>query len=157
MLRKFKKGSSSGMPILAIVGVVATLAGIGVIFQVIGNVGTQTGEDHDRRNLVDLGASIENKCTDVSTEDNPSTVPITVEFVLKSDTTLKSTEADDDQYISQLYLDFSDSNRYYDLPSDTCNIEFLNESDNIGPGQYQGTVSHVSTQGDTPEIEVVLN
>lgn len=159
MSKRFRKGSSEGMPILAIVGVVATLAGLGVIFQVIGNVSNQTGEDYDRRELFDLGASIENKCADVSSETSDSSVtPITVGVEIRSDVQIKSTPADNNDFIDSLYLDFEQDETTYNLPADTCDINYMNESDTIDAGQYQAVVEHTgSGSNDKPNIKVVLN
>ncbi|AOV95393.1 hypothetical protein AQV86_05760 [Nanohaloarchaea archaeon SG9] len=161
MFSRLRKGTNSGMPIIAVVAVIGSLAGMGVIFQVIGGVGTETGQDHDRRELNDIGSAIENKCTDVAgNSDTSSVTSIDVSVDLKTDSELGSAsgESGEGEYISELELSFSDSTETYDLPSDSCDIEWMN--DTLGTGQYQFTVSqdgYSDSDNDVPIIRVEAN
>lgn len=158
MLEKFRKGSNSGMPIIAVVAVIGALAGMGVMFQVISGVGTETGQDHDRRQLSDLGSAIENKCADISSgSDATSITSIDVSVELQTDSELRPGD-EDEQYNDMLVLEFSDSSQSYDLPTDDCSIEIINDS--IPTGQHQVQVSHdgYSDSGeDVPVIRVEAN
>jgi mevalonate kinase len=157
MLGKYRKGSNAGMPIIAVVAVIGALAGMGVIFQVISGVGTETGQDHDRRQLTDLGSAIENKCEDLSSgSDATSITSIDVSVELQTDSELRPEDPEED-YNSKLVLEFSDSSQSYNLPSDDCKINIVNES--IPTGQHQVQVSHngYGNDNDDPIIKVRAN
>jgi len=164
MLQRFRKGSNSGMPIIAVVAVIGALAGMGVMFQVIGGVGTETGQDHDRRELTDIGSAIENKCTDLSGDSDTSSVTsISVSVELQTDSHLGPSDEgseEGEEYMDELDLDFEGSSdtESYDLPSDSCDIEWMNET--LPTGQYQFSISHegYSDSGeDVPVIRVEAN
>lgn len=156
MLREFRKGTNSGMPIIAIVAVIGSLAGMGVMFQVISGVGSQTGQDADRRQLTDLGSSIDNKCEDLSSNsDATSVTSIDVTVELKTDSTLKGIEVDgDESLITKLKLEFSGGTdaTNYDLPSDNCDIMPSNFP--LESGQHQVEVSGEANGDDEPIIRV---
>ena len=146
MFKKFSKGSNSGMPILAVVAVMTTLAGMGVIYQVVGSIGSQTGQDHDRRELTELGSAIENKCTDLSgTSDTTSVVAISVEVQINSDATLKEEG-------NQLKMQYGGEDEdTYTLP-DSCDIN-VNFGE-LESGNHQIEVSGDKNGNNDPEITV---
>lgn len=140
------KGSSPGMPILAVVGVLCTLAGIGIIFNVTQGLGTKTAEDHDNRELVDLGNAINNKCLDVSGESSTTSVTgISVDFELRNSENLRKENG-------KLKVDSPDGTIEYSIPTDTCNINLLNDSIDIG--QYTMSITHEDGTENPPEINV---
>ena len=159
MLEKFRKGSNSGMPIIAVVAVIGALAGMGVMFQVISGVGTETGQDHDRRQLSDVGSAIENKCADLSSgSDATSITSIDVSVELQTDSELRPGDPEEEDYNDMLVLEFSDSSQTYDLPTEDCKVNIVNES--IPTGQHQVQVSqngHFENDDDVPVIRVVAN
>ena len=134
------------MPILAVVAVMTTLAGMGVIYQVVGSIGSQTGQDHDRRELTELGSAIENKCTDLSgTSDTTSVVPISVEVQINSDATLKEEG-------NQLKMQYGGEDEdTYTLP-DSCDIN-VNFGE-LESGNHQIEVSGDKNGNNDPEITV---
>lgn len=159
MLGKYRKGSNAGMPIIAVVAVIGALAGMGVIFQVISGVGTETGQDHDRRQLTDLGSAIESKCEDLSSEsDATSITSIEVSVELQTDSELRPGDPEEEDYNDMLVLQFSDSSQSYDLPTDGCSVNIVNES--IPTGQHSVEVSHngySDSDEGVPVIRVVAN
>lgn len=159
MLEKFRKGSNSGMPIIAVVAVIGALAGMGVMFQVISGVGTETGQDHDRRQLTALGSAIENKCTDLSSgSDATGITSIDVSVELQTDSELRPGDPDEEDYNDMLVLEFSDSSQSYDLPTDDCSVNIVNDS--MPTGQHQVEVSHngySDSNDEVPVIRVVAN
>lgn len=161
MLEKFRKGSNSGMPIIAVVAVIGALAGMGVIFQVINGVGAETGQDHDRRQLTDLGSAIENKCEDLSSgSDATSITSIDVSVELQTESELRPGNENDggEEYNDMLVLEFTDSSESYDLPTEDCSVNIVNDS--IPTGTHSVQVSHngySDTGNDVPVIRVVAN
>jgi len=155
MLKKFSKGSNSGMSIRGIGPVISSLAGLGVIYQVVGTVGAETGQDHDRAELQDLGSAIENKCTDLAgTSDSTSFTAITVDTEIRSDATLSPQGEDGNLRLQMSYGSESDTDSY-ELPGDECDITItLNDDNELGPGQYQIEVSGEDDGSGDPEITV---
>lgn len=146
LLSTESKGSSPGMPILAVVGVLCTLAGIGIIFNVTQSLGTKTAEDHDHRELVDLGNAINNKCTDVSGESSTTSVTgITVDFELRNSESLRKEDG-------KLKADSPDGTISYDIYTDTCNINLLNDSIDIGT--YTMSITYEDGTENPPVINV---
>lgn len=151
MLQKYRKGSNSGMPILAIVAVVCTLAGLAVIFQVVGSVGSQTGQDHDKRQLVDLGAAVENKCQDISGDTNSqSVIPISKDIELRANTEL---EKEEDQFILRTENQVIDT---YSIPNESCEVNM--DASPLSTGSYNVQISHNGENGEgLPKIQIEVN
>lgn len=146
LLSTKSKGSSPGMPILAVVGVLCTLAGIGIIFNVTQGLGTKTAEDHDHRELVDLGNAINNKCLDVSGESSTTSVTgITVDFELRNSESLEKEDG-------ELKLQTADGPVSYGIHTDTCDINLLNDSIDIGT--YTMSVTYEDGTENPPVINV---
>lgn len=143
MLYKFRKGNKAGMPILIIVAVMTTLVGTGVIYQVVNSIGGQTGQDHDARELSELGSAIENKCTDLTgTSDTTSVTAISVDVDINSGATLSRKD-------DELQLDYSGEGAdSYGLPEDcTVNVNF-GQNGNLSTGNHQVEVSGQVQNGD---------
>lgn len=148
MLKRSEKGSSSGMPIMAVVAAICTLAGIAVIFQVVGSVGSQTGQDHDLRELVDLGAAVENKCQDVAGEaETESVTAISLDIDIRSAAVLNKTE-------SQFILDYDDNGEEtFRIPNESCTVEMSNDS--LSTGSYNVHIEHTGESDEgLPKIVV---
>lgn len=148
MLGKSEKGSNAGMPIMAIVAAICTLAGIAVIFQVVGSVGSQTGQDHDLRELVDLGAADENKCQDVAGDaETESVTAISVDVDIRSAAEIIKTE-------SQFILDYDDgSDETFRVPNESCTV--VMENDTLSTGSYTVQIEHTGESDEgLPKIVV---
>jgi hypothetical protein len=148
MLGKSEKGSNAGMPIMAIVAAICTLAGIAVIFQVVGSVGSQTGQDHDLRELVDLGAAVENKCQDVAGDaETESVTAISVDVDIRSAAEINKTE-------SQFILDYDDgSDETFRVPNESCTV--VMENDTLSTGSYTVQIEHTGESDEgLPKIVV---
>lgn len=158
MFKRLRKGSNSGMPILAIVAVIGTLAGIGVIFQVVGSVGSQTGQDHDKRELVELGSAVENKCEDISGDtDSESVIPISIEIELRSSGSILKEE-------DQFRLAYNSSSETYSIPNESCTVVMCipgedckaDPQESLTTGEYTVEISHTgeSESENLPKIKV---
>lgn len=151
MFNRFSKGSNSGMPILAIVAVIGTLAGIGVIYQVVGSVGSQTGQDHDVRELVELGSAVENKCEDISGDTSSESVtPISIDIDLRSSGSIVKER---DQF--RLSYEGS-SDETYSIPNESCAVVMCMPGEDCEeePGESLNTGSYtveISHDGETDE------
>lgn len=143
---KFNKGSTEGMPILAVVGVIATLAGLSVIFGMIGSVSSQTGSNHDQKQLNNLASSINNKCLDIAGDSGTSSsTAMTVDIELRRANQFNATG-------NQLRISFPESGDYTESLSDEkCSYNFVGFP--VDGGQYTVTVSQVE---DTTEIKVKI-
>lgn len=139
------------MPILSIVAVICTLVGIGVIFQVVGSVGSQTGQDHDKRQLVDLGAAVENKCQDISGDTNSeSVIPISKDIELRANTELVK---DENQFTLRTDNEVVDT---YSIPNESCEVNM--DDSPLSTGSYNVQISHNGENGEgLPKIEIEVN
>lgn len=139
------------MPILAIVGVICTLAGIAVIFQVVGSVGSQTGQDHDKRQLVELGSAVENKCMDLAGDTNSqSVIPISKDIELRANTELQKEEG---QFSLETESEIVDT---YSIPNESCQVNM--DTSPLDTGEYNIQISHNGENDEgLPIIQVEVN